>query len=142
MLTRRQFLELASTAVGLGLAAACDDTLRGSFGQVAVTNLPTGPRKLTTRAALSTSPTAIDFATANGGTGVFAYNDGDQVVILSNLCTHRGCSVAWDPARGQFNCPCHGGTFDKQGKVLLGPPIAPLTRYTAQDVGGDLYISG
>src|ERR1035437_6417525 len=31
--------------------------------------------------------------------------------VLSAICPHMGCSVAWQPTQGKFVCPCHGGQF-------------------------------
>jgi len=41
---------------------------------------------------------------------------------LSATCSHLGCRVRWDAPRKQFLCPCHGGTYDRDGKVVAGPP--------------------
>jgi len=51
----------------------------------------------------------------------------DPIALLSR-CTHLGCSVNWDAQGERFRCPCHGGVYDPQGKVLEGPPPRPLTR--------------
>jgi len=53
---------------------------------------------------------------------VFLDKDGDTYRALSATCTHLGCSVAWNAAEGHYKCPCHGGTFDRAGKVVAGPP--------------------
>ena len=52
-------------------------------------------------------------------TGVFAY---------SAICTHQGCTVAYDPAKKVMKCPCHGAEFDplKSAKPVVGPAINPL----------------
>lgn len=56
-------------------------------------------------------------------------------LALYRRCTHLGCVVPWqadDPgeddlgAKGRFNCPCHGGIFDRYGIVHGGPPPRPL----------------
>lgn len=54
---------------------------------------------------------------------------GRQVIALSAECTHLGCPVR--PGGAMLKCPCHGGTFDLDGKVLDGPPPAPLRRLEA-----------
>lgn len=56
---------------------------------------------------------------------------------FSRVCTHLGCIVAWDAKANQFYCPCHGGLYDAEGRVVGGPPPAPLARLKAwvdQDV--------
>ncbi len=47
-------------------------------------------------------------------------------LALSIVCPHLGCSVMWDEARQQFDCPCHSSAFDRQGIVLSSPAPRPL----------------
>jgi len=42
--------------------------------------------------------------------------------VLSSICPHLGCSVAWHEAKKLFICPCHGGVFAPDGTLLSGPP--------------------
>jgi Rieske Fe-S protein len=57
---------------------------------------------------------------------VFLVRDGDAVKALSATCTHLGCQVRWDGERKRFLCPCHGGAYDAEGRVIEGPPPRPL----------------
>ena len=57
---------------------------------------------------------------------VFLVRDGDDVKALSATCTHLGCQVKWDGEAKRFRCPCHGGAYDAQGRVIEGPPPRPL----------------
>jgi Rieske Fe-S protein len=41
---------------------------------------------------------------------------GTNVRGLSGVCTHMGCLLNWSTLRTRFECPCHGATFDVQGK--------------------------
>ncbi len=50
------------------------------------------------------------------------------LVALSTTCSHLGCGVAWNAARKAFLCPCHGGVYAEDGRVLAGPPPRPLAR--------------
>lgn len=52
-----------------------------------------------------------------------------EIIALSAICTHLGCVVKWNESKGELFCPCHGGRFDLRGKVLGGPPPAPLASY-------------
>ncbi len=50
-------------------------------------------------------------------------------LALTSRCTHQGCTVK--PSRSFLVCPCHGSTFDLNGKVLRGPARTPLPRFSA-----------
>lgn len=52
---------------------------------------------------------------------------GDGLVGLTATCTHLGCTVAWNGASGQVECPCHGARYNLHGEVLKGPAREPLT---------------
>lgn len=41
-------------------------------------------------------------------------------------CTHKYCTVMWNPKQEAIICPCHQGRFDLQGRPVAGPPKAPL----------------
>jgi menaquinol-cytochrome c reductase iron-sulfur subunit len=59
----------------------------------------------------------------------YAVRAGEELVVLSNVCTHLGCGVRWDDAQRAFLCPCHNGRFDQSGKPTFGPPAKPLLRF-------------
>jgi Rieske Fe-S protein len=71
---------------------------------------------------------------------IFVRNDGDdKFTAVSNVCMHLGCPVQAN-ATG-FACPCHGGTYDDEGRRIAGPPVRPLNRYETQvDERGHLII--
>ena len=65
---------------------------------------------------------------------------GGRLVVLSNICTHLGCGVRWDPAKKAFLCPCHNGVFARDGGVVSGPPPKPLTRFKSRVSRGRIEI--
>ena len=91
------------------------------------------------------SPEFSDLETVGG----FDYKDdiiiirtGERVyVALSKICTHQGCTVAYDPASGNLPCPCHGSLYDISGQVINGPAPDPLKKYSTKLVGNTLTIS-
>ena len=61
-------------------------------------------------------------------TVVYIDKEGDTYRALSATCSHLGCRVKWDESKTQYLCPCHGGVYDREGKVVAGPPPEPLRR--------------
>jgi cytochrome b6-f complex iron-sulfur subunit len=60
---------------------------------------------------------------------------------LSAVCTHLNCTVEYQPARHQIWCACHNGLYDMNGKVVSGPPPAPLEEYDVHLRGEDVVIA-
>jgi menaquinol-cytochrome c reductase iron-sulfur subunit len=55
--------------------------------------------------------------------------DENDFIAISTRCAHLGCPVRFVEAAGNFICPCHGGVYDFEGKVIGGPPVRPLDRF-------------
>lgn len=52
-----------------------------------------------------------------------------RYVVLSPICTHRGCTV--EVAGDRLECPCHGSQYTREGGVMQGPAERALQRFTA-----------
>lgn len=50
-------------------------------------------------------------------------------IAITTRCAHLGCPVRYVEAATNFICPCHGGVYDFEGKVIGGPPVRPLDRF-------------
>jgi menaquinol-cytochrome c reductase iron-sulfur subunit len=61
-------------------------------------------------------------------------------VAISTRCAHLGCPVRWVSAAERFVCPCHGGVYDFQGKVVDGPPVRPLDRFETRVRGREVQV--
>jgi menaquinol-cytochrome c reductase iron-sulfur subunit len=68
--------------------------------------------------------------------------DGSNFTVFDPHCTHLNCPFYWDDKQGIFVCPCHGGRFDIDGKVLAGPPPRPLDRWESIVRGGEIEVTG
>jgi len=64
----------------------------------------------------------------------------EGMTALSAVCTHLGCLVRWEKARGELFCPCHAGRFDLNGKVLGGPPPKPLPKVPIKIIGSTILL--
>ena len=66
--------------------------------------------------------------------------NGQEFVVMSNVCTHLGCRVRWIPEKDGFYCPCHNGVFAKDGSVVSGPPPRALDRFEVKVEDGVLFV--
>jgi Rieske Fe-S protein len=66
--------------------------------------------------------------------------DPNEFIAISTRCAHLGCPVRFVQAAGNFICPCHGGVYDFEGKVIGGPPVRPLDRFQTRVTGDTLEI--
>jgi menaquinol-cytochrome c reductase iron-sulfur subunit len=66
--------------------------------------------------------------------------DENGFVAISTRCAHLGCPVRFVEAASNFICPCHGGVYDFEGKVIGGPPVRPLDRFQTRyvDTSGEV----
>ncbi|MBR3206773.1 MAG: ubiquinol-cytochrome c reductase iron-sulfur subunit [Bacillus sp. (in: Bacteria)] len=151
--SRRQFLNYTLTGVGGFMAAgmlmpmvrfALDPVLKGTEDQdmvqvVSVDELIKEPKRFDFK---------IDQVDAwyesKESRSAWVYKEGDEIVALSPICKHLGCTVNWnsDPKNpNKFFCPCHYGLYDKDGTNVPGtPPLAPLDHYKQQVKDGYLYL--
>jgi len=60
---------------------------------------------------------------------------------LLAVCSHLGCLVRWEKEASEFHCPCHGGVYDDEGRVVAGPPPSDLRQMEVKiDGEGVLYV--
>jgi cytochrome b6-f complex iron-sulfur subunit len=60
---------------------------------------------------------------------------------FSATCTHLQCTVQFDKTAHRIWCACHNGMYDLEGRNISGPPPRPLTPYTVQVSGDEIYVS-
>ncbi|MBO9676044.1 MAG: FAD-dependent oxidoreductase [Sphingobacteriaceae bacterium] len=69
------------------------------------------------------------------GHKIAVYKDAKgKVTALSPTCTHAGCIVNWNGAEKSWDCPCHGGRYAIDGKVITGPPQKNLEQIDINNV--------
>lgn len=69
---------------------------------------------------------------------IIVQESSDKYHALSVQCTHQGCHVR--PSRNSLTCPCHGSTYDLDGKVTRGPALAPLQRFDVENTAKGIAI--
>lgn len=62
------------------------------------------------------------------GMSKFAVYRDEQGILheRSAVCPHLGCIVSWNTLEKTWNCPCHGSSFDRYGRVINGPANSDL----------------
>jgi uncharacterized protein with NAD-binding domain and iron-sulfur cluster/nitrite reductase/ring-hydroxylating ferredoxin subunit len=84
-----------------------------------------------------------DFVSVNTNIGtVWVSQQAGTYAALSARCTHQGCTVNWNAAAHEFQCPCHGGRYDIHGQVLQGPPTQPLATVQTELQGAVVQLIG
>lgn len=69
----------------------------------------------------------------------FVFSGDDGLHVISSVCTHLGCVVAY--ADDGIRCPCHGSLFDAAGRVTGGPAPRDLPWLeVTQAADGGLYV--
>lgn len=69
-------------------------------------------------------------------------DEAGNVTVRSLLCTHQGCEVRWHATTRTYDCPCHQGKFDANGKVLGGAPTRPLPAVAFRIADEAVWIGG
>jgi menaquinol-cytochrome c reductase iron-sulfur subunit len=64
--------------------------------------------------------------------------NGNQV--LSAVCPHEGCEVAWQQNTNRFACPCHESYFAADGSRISGPARRGLDTLQARVQDGKLQV--
>ncbi|HVT61094.1 MAG TPA: Rieske (2Fe-2S) protein [Thermoanaerobaculia bacterium] len=68
------------------------------------------------------------------------HDSSGQLRVLSGTCPHLGCVAVWRDDQKSFVCPCHKGTFAKDGERLAGPPPRGLDPLPVKVEGGKLWV--
>jgi Rieske Fe-S protein len=86
-------------------------------------------------------PSALENASRGGLSASQIEELTSQLYVMSNSCAHLGCPVRWMPDRSELLCPCHGGIYTVNGKLIGGPPPQGLYYYAFEiREDGGIYV--
>jgi cytochrome b6-f complex iron-sulfur subunit len=63
----------------------------------------------------------VGTVTLDAKNGIFVVRAPEGFYALSAVCTHLGCLTVYKADTSEIACPCHGSTFQKDGRVIVGP---------------------
>jgi nitrite reductase/ring-hydroxylating ferredoxin subunit len=115
--SRRSLLLTGAAGIAAGVAAAIGFDRLGKpqpappIGAALVEKGAWKPVK-----AFADLPEGTPVAFRSGAIEGFLIRRGQEVKGLSAVCTHMGCILNYSKFRDQFECPCHGATFQTNGK--------------------------
>ncbi|HZI93941.1 MAG TPA: Rieske (2Fe-2S) protein [Patescibacteria group bacterium] len=119
---------LGAAAVALSFLRAPTSARRAGEGQVrcgSFSGLPVGAARLV----------------RHGAEPLFVLRVSDtEALALSAVCTHLRCVLTWDDAKKTILCPCHAGSFDRNGNVLSGPPTRALRQFAAEVRADEILV--
>lgn len=115
-------LALAASACGLGVTAAVP-AIR--FATPPAEGPASTDRSIIGRTETFAPNTAHVVSFGSDAVLVVGLPGGDLRAFEAR-CTHLGCIVQFSPAHEQFECPCHGGRYALDGRVVAGPPPTGL----------------
>ena len=147
--TRRTFCTRAATVAVFG--GALGTILQGCSSPTSPSNVPALPTVNGTRVSggITLTIDASSPLSAVGNAALVQTSIGDflvahtaqnSFVALNAICTHQTCTITGF-GNQNYVCPCHGSTFDVNGRVLGGPAPAALHQYPTQFASGVLTIT-
>jgi menaquinol-cytochrome c reductase iron-sulfur subunit len=63
-----------------------------------------------------------------------------QLLVLTSICPHLGCTVPWNTERNQFVCPCHGAVYAADGTRVSGPSLRGMDTLETSVQDGQLLV--
>jgi menaquinol-cytochrome c reductase iron-sulfur subunit len=63
-----------------------------------------------------------------------------QLLVLTSICPHLGCTVPWNREKKEFICPCHGATFASDGSRVSGPSMRGMDTLQTSFANGQLLV--
>jgi Rieske Fe-S protein len=72
---------------------------------------------------------------------ILVRTDDGEFRAFTATCTHLDCTVQYRSDLHRIWCACHNGAYDLNGVNVAGPPPRPLTRYTVNVAGDDIFVS-
>lgn len=133
-MTRRTFLALLGVGAGFALLGGFSTAVGGFLY----------PNALKTPPSVFSIGRPEDVLSTQGKVflqkqKVFIEVSAGKVRAQTAVCTHLGCTV--NAVETGYQCPCHGSTYDQEGRNTGGPAPLPLVYFQVyRGAAGDLLV--
>lgn len=94
-----------------------------------------------TKEVAYTIPVVDGYQTVDRKYTVYLHRDEQGVKCFDPACTHLGCKIKFQDDQRRYFCPCHGGVFTEDGKVVSGPPPTGLVEHPVKTENGRIFVS-
>lgn len=131
--SRRTILSAAAVTVSLPLVEAALGHVR-SAQAAATTPARGGPAEKPGFFDTTLKPADVkdkEFTVVKGHK-VLLVRQGDNITAITNVCTHRGCTVTPTAGLDVMTCGCHKAQYNLDGGVVKGPATVPLNHYAVK----------
>jgi nitrite reductase/ring-hydroxylating ferredoxin subunit len=140
--SRRSLLLAGASGLAAGVAAAV------GVDRLAKPTAPHGTQALVQKGNWQTVKSVQDLpegtpvAFRSGAIEGFLVRTGQDVRGMSAVCTHMGCILNYSKFRDRFECPCHGATFEKDGRPShrYTSPLPPLPSLQVRVEKGQVQV--
>lgn len=134
---RRTFLGLTAASAASAALPACQSatppsppTAGGTFQRVG------------TLSQLAQSGDRLDTQVGTAPIKLLKNPDSGDLMAVSRICPHAGCTVEWRTQTALFACPCHNSLFSASGAVVQGPANRALATYPVKVEGETILVQG
>jgi quinol---cytochrome c reductase iron-sulfur subunit, bacillus type len=145
--SRRSFLQFLPLGVLFGVFASLGgaafrflrprlSAASGEWLDVAVVSELTGPQPVSKKVV---AEQISGWAVTTEEHNVFVLPARNNQVV-SAICPHEGCEVAWEQTANRFSCPCHESYFAADGSRISGPAQRGLDALPSRVQDGKLQV--
>ena len=139
---RRALVQVATGAAGLTYLTALGYPVYRYLNTAAQEALEEASVKEVTLDVSELPPNAALMFKFGGRPAMLIRHDDGSYTALSAICTHLGCTVAYQPDQHRIHCACHGGVYDPAtGANVSGPPPKPLQTFHTALAEGKVVVS-
>ena len=141
--SRRSFIRFAVAGTGLAYAAAIGYPLYRYLNSPVETSIAMAAVKEVNLKDADKIPKGSALVFKFGvSPALLIHHADDSWIAMSAVCTHMGCTVAYNPSKERIVCECHGGEYDpKTGDNISGPPPRPLSKYNVKIEEGNVTVT-